>query len=96
MSAAHTPGPWELFSAKCANGEMAIAIKSTKTSACVGFPTGATEEEISANATIQMLAPQMLEVCRFMLANAFERKWAGDEKAFSMLTAIAKSTGSTT
>lgn len=90
MKDKHTEGPWEQFTATCANGDRTHGIKSARTGACVGYPVGPTEEEAIANAAIQALAPQMLEACQFVLSHAFKRKWEGDERAYNMLTRIAR------
>lgn len=45
-----------------------------------------------ANAKLIAAAPLMKEACDFILANAFERKWPGDERAYSLLSAIAAAT----
>ena len=90
MTTKHSAGPWEQFMASCANGDKTPAIKSTRSSACVGYPAGPTDEEIAANWAIQTLAPQMMEACQFMLKHAFERKWEGDEQAYGMLSRIVR------
>ncbi len=58
--------------------------------ACVGWPAGPTDSEQDGNAMLQALAPQMLAACEYMLKNAFERKWEGDERAYSMLSSIIR------
>lgn len=93
MSAAHTPGPWELITVTCGDGSRCWAIKSTRSGGVVGYPAGASDAEIAANGALQVLGPKMLEAIQYMLANAFEHKWAGDEQAFNMLSRIVKATG---
>lgn len=86
----HAPGPWELITVTCGDGSRCLAIKSTKTGGVVGYPEGGSAGEMEANAALQVLGPQMLEACKFVLEKAFEHKWAGDERAFSMLSRIVK------
>ncbi len=86
----YTEGPWETFRSTHGSGDSATVIRSKKTGACVGWPAGPTDSEQEGNATLQALAPQMLEVCEYMLKNAFERKWEGDERAYSMLSSIIR------
>ena len=98
MSAGRTPGPWEVFMAKAGNGDACLAVKSSKTGGCVAWVHGISDEETAENAKAIAETPRLLEACRYMLANAFEHKWDGDEKAFNMLTSVirAASSGSTT
>lgn len=91
MSTQYTEGPWETFKSTHADGSPATVIRSARTGACVGWPAGPNDSEIEANAALQALAPRMLEACEYMLAHAFERKWDGDERAYSMLSSILRS-----
>jgi hypothetical protein len=51
-------------------------------------------EEQIANIHLIAAAPELLEALRFVLAHAFEAKWAGDERALELVeAAIAKAEG---
>jgi len=91
VSAKHTPGPWKFVpDFKCANGDQVCGVKSEKTHGAVAWPSGNDGVEEIANAHLISAAPQLLEVCEFVLKHAFERKWPGDEAAFNMLHAAIK------
>lgn len=90
MSKTYTEGPWETFQSKYGDGSPATVLRSKKSGAVVGWPEGPTDSEREGNAALQALAPRMLDVCEYMLAHAFERKWDGDERAYNMLAAIVR------
>lgn len=94
MSMKHTPGPWKFVTDfRCGDGSLAPGVMSEAAGCAVAWPHGRSDVEEIANGRLIALAPQMLAACEYMLKHGFERKWDGDERAFSMLQDIVKAIG---
>ena len=81
--AEHAPGPWSIRGGPPL--WYLIEDRDGCHVACVDVP---------AAAPLVAAAPELLEALRFVLAHAFEAKWAGDERALELVeAAIAKAEG---
>lgn len=106
----HTPGPWQLVHLEGSDDHQAVADYQARCTAkgsgpffivLCEKPDGPADVAHTgngptsyANGLLIAAAPELLEALRFVLAHAFEAKWAGDERALDLVeAAIAKAEG---